>query len=184
MLVKEKPELASCITGCLQIAEDICVRLFNLQVIKANEKCKPERYEVMDNFKKLRMRILRSMNEQQSEKFHQINAEISDELESEINALLSFYQTELTTKVKYNFIIPVSYYITANEFILLSQLYYIKLFGGKNRFIEVLADSMINFSNRVSDVNLNPENKIQIKNENIELLYQKIIQKIIQQSLK
>lgn len=184
MLVKDKPELASCITGCLQIAEDVCVVLFNTENIKSNEKSKPERFEIMDNFNKLRLRVVRGLTKTQAQSFDDINAEISDMIQDDLKVLFNLYQTELATKVKYDFIKPVSYYVIANEFILLSQLYYIKLFGMENRFINELHSNMIRFANKVRDVNLNPEKKIEIKNEHIENMYFTIIQKIITQSLK
>ena len=184
MLVKDKPELASCITGCLQVAEDVCVVLFNTDNIKSNEKSKPERFEIMDNFNKLRLRVVRGLNKTQAQSFDDINAEISDMLIADLKTLFNLYQTELATKVKYDFIKPISYYIIANEFILLSQLYYIKLFGRENRFVNELHENMIKFANRVRDVNLNPERKIEIKNERIEQMYFTIIEKIITQSLK
>ena len=94
------------------------------------------------------------------------------------------YKTELATKVKYDFIDVISYYICANEFVFLSQLYYIKFFGKPNRFIEEIQVNIQKFADRVEDVNLNPEIKIEIKNVKIEEYYSVIIEKIVNESLK
>ena len=184
MLINSKPELASCITGCLQIAQDVFVELSNVPIIKDNEKCKPERYDVSDSFRKLRMKMMRSMNKEQIEVFNQINAEISDSLQNEIKVLLGMYKTELATKVKYNYLEVISLYICVNEFVYLSQLYYIKFFGRQNRFIEEIQTNIQKFGERVEDVNLNPETKIEIKNVKIEEYYSVIIEKIVNESLK
>lgn len=184
MLVHKRPELASCITGCLQIADDIIVELFNIPIIKSNEKNKPERYEVFDCFRKIRMRVVRPMSLEQKEKYDEINANLSDALQQDVKVLLGMYQAELATKVRYEYLEAISMYICANEFLFLSQMYYKKFFETTNRFIEELQSNLTKFANKVENINLNPDKKIEIKNPKIEEYYKKIIEKIVNESLK
>lgn len=184
MLIEKAPELSTCITGCIQIAEDVCIVLFNNPIIKSSEKSKPERYEVFDCFRKFRMAIIRQLDRRQIEEFNELNVELADQLINDINLLLSLYQTELATKVKYDYIVPISYYLVANEFILLSQLYFLKLYGVENKVINNIARSVFAFGDKVENVSLNPEKKIDIKSERISQLYKDIIDKIIKISIK
>jgi hypothetical protein len=83
-MVDQHPQLASCITGCLQVSEDLCIRLFNTPIIKDNERSKPERAEVFEGFKNIHMKIIRGMNAEQRATYLDINASIADTIDNEL----------------------------------------------------------------------------------------------------
>jgi hypothetical protein len=178
-MVDQHPQLASCITGCLQVSEDLCIRLFNTPIIKDNERSKPERAEVFEGFKNIHMKIIRGMDSQQRATYLDINASIADAIDNELNVLIVLYKTKLTQFVKYEHVEDATYYLLAKEFIVLAQMYYLKMFGRENRFINRLMESLIKFADRIDSVSLNPNKPINIESEVIKEQYMQIITKIV-----